>query len=105
MYAIEDLHAAYWEREPGRAGLAGNTIDVCKRLIDELHGRIYGVVELPTNSTRSISFYDSLVVFERGIVQNLYSPRVGEDQTEPGLIIDKRGLRVLDRGEPVPQDT
>ena len=106
VYAIEDLHAAYWEQAAGNVGAAENTIAVCKRLIDELHGRyIEGGRTMFTDSTRSISFYDSLVVFERGIVQNLYSPRVGRDQTEPGIVVDQRGLRVLDPGESVPQDT
>ena len=106
VYAIEDLHAAYWQKQERQPEPLGNTMDLCKRLIDELHGRyIAGGRTGFTDATRSICFYDSLVVIERGIVQNLYSPRVGRDQTEPGLVIDQKGLRVLDPGEPVPQDT
>jgi hypothetical protein len=106
VYTIEDLHAVYWEKAAENAQPLGNTIDVCKALVDELHGRYApGRRTQFTDTTRSICSYDSMVVFERGMVQNVYSPMAGSQQTEPGLVIDQRGFRLLDPGEPVPQDT
>jgi len=58
-----------------------------------------------TDTTRSICFYDSIVVFERGVVQNLYAPRVGVSELGPGIVVDQSGLRLLNPGESVPQDT
>ena len=46
-----------------------------------------------------------MVVFERGIVQNLYAPVISTHDGATGIVIDGKGLRVLDPGESVPQDT
>jgi hypothetical protein len=106
VYAIEDLHVAYWDKQTGAVPPGKSTIDVCKSLIDDLHGRyIKDKRSTFTDTTRSISFYDSLVIFERGIVQNLYAPVTGTGDGSPGIVIDRKGLRVLDAGESVPQDT
>jgi len=106
VYVIEDLHVPYWDKEVGKVEPLGNTIDFCKSMIDELHGRyLTGRRSKFTDTTRSICFYDSLVVFERGVVQNLYAPRVGLSNFGPGIVMDQRGHRLLDPGESVPQDT
>jgi len=106
VYFIEDLHVPYWDKQAGKVEPLGNTIDVCKSMIDELHGRyIEGRRTEFTDTTRSICFYDSVVVFERGVVQNLYAPRVGVSELGPGMVVDKSGLRLLNPGERVPQDT
>jgi hypothetical protein len=106
IYVIEDLHAAYWDREAGKVEPLGNTIEICKSMIDELHGRYLKDRRTKfTDTTRSICFYDSMVVFERGSVQNLYAPRVGASNLGPGIVVDQRGPRLLDPGERVPQDT
>jgi len=106
VYAIEDLHVAYWDLQAGLVPHGESAIDLCKSLVDDLHGRyIRDKRSTFTDTTRSISFYDSLVIFERGIVQNLYAPVIGTDDGNPGIVIDSKGLRVLDAGESVPQDT
>jgi 23S rRNA U2552 (ribose-2'-O)-methylase RlmE/FtsJ len=106
VYAIEDLHVAYWDQQAGSVSPGHNTIDLCKSLIDDLHGRyIKDKRSTFTDTTRSISFYDSLVVLERGIVQNLHAPIVGNHDGANGIVIDDKGLRLLDPGESVPQDT
>jgi cephalosporin hydroxylase len=106
VYVIEDLHVAYWDKQAGVVPDGKNTIDLCKSLIDDLHGRyVKDRRSKFTDTTRSISFYDSMVVFERGIVQNLYAPVIGTGDGNPGIVIDSKGLRVLDAGESVPQDT
>ena len=106
VYAIEDLHVAYWDLQAGLVPHGKSTIDLCKSLVDDLHGRYSRDKRSTfTDTTRSISFYDSLVIFERGIVQNLYAPVIGTDDGNPGIVIDSKGLRVLDAGESVPQDT
>ncbi len=58
-----------------------------------------------TDTTRSICFDDSMLVFECGVVQNLYAPRIGLSNLGPGIVMDERGLRLLDPGESVPQET
>jgi hypothetical protein len=106
VYAIEDLHVAYWDQQAGLVLPGQSTIDLCKSLIDDLHGRyIKDRRSTFTDTTRSMSFYDSMVVFERGIVQNLFAPVISTGDGATGIVIDDKGLRVLDPGESVPQDT
>ena len=68
IYAVEDLHTAYWEQYGGGLRRDGTFIEYCKGLIDELNAfNTNGQLE-PTKFTRetsSIHFYDSVIVFER----------------------------------------
>jgi hypothetical protein len=69
IYIIEDLHTAYWEEYGGGWEKEDSFINVSKKFIDELnaeHSR--GAVEqtFMTRNTLGISFYDSVIVFERG---------------------------------------
>ena len=69
IYAVEDLHTAYWPEYGGGLRRDGTFIELCKTLIDELNAE-HSRGALPptafTRSTMSMHFYDSVVVFERG---------------------------------------
>jgi hypothetical protein len=69
VYIIEDLHTAYWESYEGGLGRPGTFIEVAKHLVDQLNADWTAGEIVPNEFTRStlgISFYDSMVVFERG---------------------------------------
>jgi hypothetical protein len=69
VYAVEDLHTAYWDEYGGGLGREGSFIELCKNLIDELNAD-WSRESLPptdfTRSTLSMHFYDSMAIFERG---------------------------------------
>lgn len=74
VYLVEDLHAAYWPNHGGGIRRKSSFIEIAKGHIDEIHAE-HVWVEQPEDvqprtplgdRTRSIHFYDSLVVFEVG---------------------------------------
>ena len=74
VYIVEDLHAAYWPNHGGGLRAATSFIEHAKRYIDEMHAEHFWYEEGETRDgrtplgdrTRSIHFYDSLVVMEVG---------------------------------------
>ena len=83
VFLIEDLHTSYW---PGfyEGGYLRKTtfIEYSKRLIDQLnawHTRSPSQFKVDnfTSSTRSMHFYDSVVVFEKGCVKKPVSLSMG----------------------------
>jgi cephalosporin hydroxylase len=71
VYLIEDLHVSYWPEFDGGLCRRGTVIETAKELIDYLN-HDYTRGQLPfcppldfTRATGSISFYDSVAVFER----------------------------------------
>lgn len=80
VYVVEDLHTAYWNEFGGGTSREGSFIELCKSLIDELnadHTRNQVPVTDFTNSTLSMHFYDSIVVFERGRHLKKHAPMIG----------------------------
>jgi len=71
VYMVEDMHTSYWEHHGGGLNVQDSFINRCKGLIDELNAEhTKGELE-PTEFTRTtggISFYDSIVVFEKANV-------------------------------------
>lgn len=70
VYLVEDLHTAYWPEFGGGLRVANSFIERCKDLIDELNADNTRHAMPPTEITRSTAsmhFYDSVVVFERGV--------------------------------------
>jgi cephalosporin hydroxylase len=70
VYIVEDVHTSYMDRFGGGLRRPGTFIELCKDLIDELGAETGGsdaakATEF-TRATLSMSFYDSVVVFERG---------------------------------------
>jgi hypothetical protein len=82
VYLAEDLHTSYWKNYGGGLRRSGTFIEYAKRLVDQLnawHSRQRGFeVDDFTRSTKSIHFYDSVVVFERGRVEQPRAMRTGE---------------------------
>lgn len=69
IYAVEDLHTAYWPEFGGGVDKADSFINTSKPLIDKLnasHSRGVIAQDFFSQNTFGINFYDSVVVFERG---------------------------------------
>jgi hypothetical protein len=81
VFLIEDLHTSYWKSYGGGYRRAGTFVEHAKGLTDQLnawHSREEGlVVDDFTRTTRSMHFYDSIVVFERGPVEKPHAERIG----------------------------
>ena len=83
VYMVEDLHTAYWDEFEGGLRKSSTFIELSKDLIDELNAEHTRGALPPsqfTNSTLSMHFYDSIVVFERGTHTKKWAPRKGEAQ-------------------------
>ena len=65
VYFIEDMHTAYWTQFGGGLKREGTFIEQCKSLIDSLNARHCGLPTSFADITFSMSFYDSVVVFEK----------------------------------------
>ena len=68
VYMVEDTHTCYWESYGGGLRADHSFIEFAKSKIDEInavHTRGKVPVSLFTQSTDSVIFYDSVVVFEK----------------------------------------
>ena len=81
VFLIEDLHTSYWKRWEGGYRRPGTFIEYAKDYIDKLnawHSQEKGlVVDEFTRTTKSIHVYDSIIVFERGVVQQPTHEKIG----------------------------
>jgi hypothetical protein len=80
VYVVEDLHTAYWPEYGGGIDKAGSFINVGKKLIDQLnadHSRGAVAPDDFTRNTYALSFYDSLLVIERGCVPYKKAEQIG----------------------------
>jgi hypothetical protein len=71
IYIVEDLHTSYFEEFGGGLENQNSFINKSKNLIDQLnadHSRGALEANFFTRNTLSMSFYDSVVVFERGTI-------------------------------------
>lgn len=80
IYMVEDLHTAYWEEYGGGIDKSETFINFSKDCIDRLNadhtrGRIEP--DLITRETFGISFFDSIVCFEKGDVWWKSAPMIG----------------------------
>ncbi len=70
VYLVEDLHTSYWRKYGGGLRRRGTFIEYSKRLIDCLNAWHAKHPRLPVNdfvrSTYSMSYYDSVLVIEKG---------------------------------------
>ncbi len=83
VYFVEDLHTAYWPDFGGGLRKPDTFIEIAKGLIDELnadHARDDDAVTQFTRTTHSVCFYDSVVVFERGLYTKKWAPRIGREE-------------------------
>lgn len=81
-FIIEDLHTSYWPSYAGGLRRRGTFMEFAKRKLDQLnawHSREEGFApDRFTRTTRSMHFYDSVVVFERGQVRRPRTRMMGE---------------------------
>ena len=80
VYMVEDLHTAYWPDFGGGLREPGSFINHAKQLIDQLnadHSRGAIKPDRFTRETFSISFYDSMAVFEKATVPRKAAPAIG----------------------------
>ena len=80
IYIVEDLHTAYWEEFEGGINNPNTFINKSKAFVDKLnadHSR--GAIEpdFISKNTFGISFYDSVVVLERGSIPLKKAPMTG----------------------------
>jgi hypothetical protein len=83
VYMVEDLHTAYWKNYGGGLHEERSFINICKHLIDKLnahHSR--GAVEPDafTNQTFGMSFYDSVVAFDKGEIFRREPEKTGVEE-------------------------
>lgn len=77
VYMVEDLHTAYWDEFGGGHKRPGTFIEHAKDLIDAVnavHARDAVPVSEFTRSTHAISFYDSIVAFEKAPQGRRFAP-------------------------------
>lgn len=75
IYVVEDIHTSYRHDWSGGLRKEGTFMELCKHLVDELNvdhtmSERHSTAQLPitefTNTTMSMHFYNSMVIFERG---------------------------------------
>jgi len=80
VYLVEDMHTAYWDEYGGGVDKSASFVNQAKKFIDSLnadHSRGAIPTDFVTRGTFSISFYDSVIVFEKGDVWRKEAPRTG----------------------------
>lgn len=92
IYLVEDLHSAYWDEFEGGLRKPSTFVELSKNLIDELnadHTRNALPATDFTKTTLSMHFYDSVVVFERGVHTKKLALEMGTPpapEPEPSLL-------------------
>ena len=90
MYLIEDTHAAYWDSHGGGLNEPESINNVSKNLIDMLNAdHTRGAIQPTdfTRSTTSMTFYDSIVVFQKGVIVNKRPMEIGGPKSDEMFII------------------
>jgi hypothetical protein len=87
VFLIEDLHTSYWESYGGGYRRPGTFVEYAKGLTDQLnawHSHEEGfAVDDFTRTTKSVHFYDSIIVFERGTVEPPHAEKTGRATIGP----------------------
>ncbi|HEV2704115.1 MAG TPA: class I SAM-dependent methyltransferase [Steroidobacteraceae bacterium] len=86
VYLVEDLHTAYWDEYGGGLRKPDSFIELTKRFVDQLnadHSRGALAPDLITRETFGISYYDSVVVLEKG---DAWRKEVVAKGRKPGLL-------------------
>ena len=90
MYFIEDTHAAYWDSHGGGLDVPESINNISKNLVDVLNAdHTRGAVQptLFTRTTTSITFYDSIIIFQKGGVIDKRPMETGGPKSDEVLII------------------
>jgi hypothetical protein len=82
VYICEDCHSSYWPRYGGGLRRAGTFIEFAKRLCDQLNAWVADnpsvAVDQATRWIKSITFFSSVVVFEKSPMRSPSSLAAGE---------------------------
>jgi len=76
IYLVEDIHTSYWETHEGGIKKENSFVEFSKNKIDEINGYHNKIINFYTKNLKSISFYDSMIFFEKKI--NIKEPFVYE---------------------------
>ena len=80
IYMVEDMHTSYWKKYGGGYLHKDSFIEYSKNLIDQLNFQ-HVKEKIPSpqfiRDTSNISFYDSIVVFEKGTISPKVSSKTG----------------------------
>jgi len=82
VYIVEDLHTAYWEEYGGGINNPASFVNISKTFVDKLNADYARGVIAPDFMTRftfAISFYDSMIVYERGTIPIRDAPQIGKE--------------------------
>jgi hypothetical protein len=82
VYMVEDLHTCYWEEFGGGLSKQDSFINLAKTFIDRLnadHSRGAVPKDFITRQTFGISFYDSVIAFDKGDVFRKEAPQIGRE--------------------------
>lgn len=84
VFLVEDVHTSYRANYGGVYRDPGTFIEYVKNLVDKVnawHSQTDALtVDDFTRSTRSIHIYDSIVVFEKGVVEKPHDEKTGKPQ-------------------------
>lgn len=104
VFLVEDVHTSYWKNYGGGYRREGSFMEYAKALTDKLnawHSREPGLeVDDFTRSTKSMHFYDSIVVFERGNVLEPHSERTGKASLPHRPAVRKAARNASSQSEP-----
>jgi cephalosporin hydroxylase len=83
VYLVEDLHTSYWPKYGGGYKRAGTFIEYAKDLIDQQHAwhsrdESELAVDDYTRTIRGMHVYDSVIVFDKRVVERPTHERTGK---------------------------
>jgi hypothetical protein len=83
VYLVEDTHTSYWARKGGGYRKPDTFIEYAKGLVDHLHAwhsedEAQLSVDDFCRTTKSVTFYDSVVIFEKGKIERPRSDQTGK---------------------------
>lgn len=102
LYFCEDMHTSYWKGWGGGGyKKKGTFIEYSKNFIDYInawHSQTHKLtVSDFTRTVRSVHFYDSIVVVEKGVVEDPFQVRTGEQVIESYKAPTKRLRRLKNK--------
>ncbi len=93
-YIVEDTHTSYWEQFHGGVKRPGSFIEKSKDFIDSLYEHhVFDKTEIIINEItqhiQCISFYDSIVVFEKSLRPKPFHTQIGKKTITPFIPTDE----------------
>lgn len=86
IYICEDTHTSYWMGYRGGLRRPGTFIEKMKDIVDQLTLWHYGTPTKFTKNIRSVSFFDSLVIIEKGEISRPVLLESGKNNSIENLV-------------------